>query len=295
MERTTAAALAPPPAVADPPPASTGPGPALPRAPIRARIAEFCLVAVGEAKPTKGAGGRRRRRPPRLCAAAGCSNELGKDAAKYCSRTCANAVRLPRRPAGQCVVCAKPCATKIALVCSGICRDELIRRRAAGQHRHTPEFTARVQRLWDDGLTNAAIAEQVGVTKGCIVGLVHRLGFPARSNPAKPKPTKVKRERPRSPPPSFRWKSDPTRRTPPHVPTQAVGKRIDAAARSAVAPIKVLGTPGTGCQFPISERPWRICDAPRVPNRAGSMRLGPYCAECSRRCLRQSCGVSGDA
>jgi hypothetical protein len=255
-----------------------GPDPALPRAPIRARNAEFSVVAAGEAKPTEGVRG--------VCARDGCDRPLSGTQRRFCSIRCSTARRTEQ---GCCLICGKVAFSRYALICSMACRSELIRRRG-GRHVWSPEFVAKVQSLWGEGLSCSKIGARLGVTKCVIIGLARRLALPARENPIKPAAKakapprpRARRAAPAKAPRSMHWKSDPARRTPP-VPIPAVGKRIEAAARSAATPIKVDGIPGTGCQFPVSERPWIVCDAPRVPNRAGSTQLGPYCAACSRRC-----------
>jgi len=277
-------------APARPPPPPMGPAPALTRAPIRAGE-KILRRDAREAKPTaKGSG---EAPPVRRCGRDGCDKPLRWGQVKYCSITCSTA---RRTETGHCVVCKKPAFSRYALICSMTCRTELIRQRGY-RHVHPPEFVAKVEVLWGEGLSTSKIGERLGVSKCVIIGLARRLALPPRENPiktakAKPVPTSSRRRpvaagaacpapKPRAnlgtseraasgPPPSFRWKSDATRKR--------------AVAPVALPAVRVVDIPGTGCQFPLSMRPWRVCDAPRVPSRAGSTRLGPYCADCSRRC-----------
>jgi hypothetical protein len=67
----------------------------------------------------------------------------------------------------------------------------------------------------------------------------------------------------------------------PRAPTRrAIQLRAAAEAARVAKPIRVcLDTmPGDGCQFPIAENPWRVCDDPRVPATPAATRLSPYCA-----------------
>lgn len=47
----------------------------------------------------------------------------------------------------------------------------------------TVEMCDRLSALWADGLSGAAIARQLGVSKNAVVGKAHRIGLPARQSP----------------------------------------------------------------------------------------------------------------
>jgi len=46
-----------------------------------------------------------------------------------------------------------------------------------------PEVIARLRELWDQGLSGAQIAAQMGMTKNAVLGLTNRNGFPPRPSP----------------------------------------------------------------------------------------------------------------
>lgn len=49
----------------------------------------------------------------------------------------------------------------------------------------TPERTAALIALWDEGLPTAEIGTRLGITKNAVIGKVHRLGLTKRASPIK--------------------------------------------------------------------------------------------------------------
>lgn len=49
----------------------------------------------------------------------------------------------------------------------------------------TPEITAALIALWDEGLPTAEIGQRLGITKNAVIGKVHRLGLTKRASPIK--------------------------------------------------------------------------------------------------------------
>ncbi|MBM3554435.1 MAG: global cell cycle regulator GcrA-like protein [Alphaproteobacteria bacterium] len=49
----------------------------------------------------------------------------------------------------------------------------------------TDEKVGQLTKLWDEGLSTAAIGERLGITKNAVVGKAHRLGLPPRLSPVK--------------------------------------------------------------------------------------------------------------
>lgn len=58
----------------------------------------------------------------------------------------------------------------------------------------TPQVTAILIALWDEGLTTSKIGERLGITKNAVIGKVHRLGLPKRVVVAARKPLIKKAE-----------------------------------------------------------------------------------------------------
>ena len=51
----------------------------------------------------------------------------------------------------------------------------------------TEALKTELARLWHEGLSTAAIARQIGQTKGATIGMAHRMALPRRENPVKPR------------------------------------------------------------------------------------------------------------
>lgn len=60
----------------------------------------------------------------------------------------------------------------------------------------TPEITASLIALWEEGLPTAEIGQRLGVTKNAVIGKVHRLGLAKRQSPIKGGPPRGKRKKP---------------------------------------------------------------------------------------------------
>jgi GcrA cell cycle regulator len=110
----------------------------------------------------------------------------------------------------------------------------------------TDEKIQQLSKLWDEGLSTAAIGERLGITKNAVVGKAHRLGLPARPSPVK------RRMEMRPPPP------------PPQL--------VLAPPPKPVVPGSYKGPT---CQWPIGhprETGFRFCGAPSHPGK-------PYCTQ----------------
>jgi predicted nucleic acid-binding Zn ribbon protein len=293
---------------AEPPPAAMVPSPRLlarpysgPAAPIQP------LVAAVQGTGAKGQGGHiplcQRRGctsyvtpGARFCgpaceravwAPAGgceiCGKPIGPYATRFCSQQCRGASR--RVPVQRCRVCGSPTTSREALLCSDACRG-IWRQREHSPY--APGFIARVEELTGRGLSRAAVGELLHCGKNVIVGVCRRYQI------GKPKPNPVKRQYPavhkkRAPgavkaPRSLHWRPAPVVKRARNVPSRAIAVRVALASLRQSEKIRVDTMPGEGCQFPISENPWRVCDQPRVPSSPNATRLSPYCAEHCARC-----------
>jgi hypothetical protein len=130
------------------------------------------------------------------------------------------------------------------------------------------------------------VAEALGVGKNVISGVCWRFHI------GKPMPNPVKRSYPKRAAPAARaprWAPLPAAKPPKPIKPPAARKtrvrskaqiaiRVQQAALCEASVIRVDTMPGEGCQFPISENPWRVCDAPRAPSSLEATRLSPYCA-----------------
>lgn len=60
----------------------------------------------------------------------------------------------------------------------------------------TQERVAKLERLWQEGLTTAEIGRALGISKNAVVGKAHRLRLPSRQSPIRreAKPAPVVRE-----------------------------------------------------------------------------------------------------
>lgn len=56
----------------------------------------------------------------------------------------------------------------------------MIARRINARDTWTPERLEQLTLLWDKGATAATIGRRIGVTKGAVIGKVHRLGLVPR-------------------------------------------------------------------------------------------------------------------
>jgi hypothetical protein len=179
------------------------------------------------------------------------------------------------KPWAACLICGAKASGKFAKTCGdSACRQALGQN---SRHWNPEELREKVRHLWEvEGKKGVEIAALVGRSKNVIAGLCRRMKLTKRETGRWPRDYKPKEERPAAPAkprPAARVK--PVQRATAHV-NQTIPTRIAAAKIKIVSPVRVVTTPGTGCQFPISENPWRICDQPRVPNehRPG---MSPYC------------------
>jgi hypothetical protein len=180
----------------------------------------------------------------------------------------------------------------------------------------TDEAIAHLRRLWGEGLSTNAIAQQMHMTKNAVVGKAHRLGLSARPNPIK------RRVDGAAPPPPSRPKAPkltelvtlqaPTQPAVPVIldpepqtlalPTTryGIGGRLVGLSKNArreamvgrtladVAPTAAPQLPtrtrlGDGCRFvtDATRGKQRFCDEPciRRPSRGGDISYSSYCAE----------------
>lgn len=160
----------------------------------------------------------------------------------------------------------------------------------------TPKAIERVHSMRAEGASASVIGARLGVSKGCISGMLDRLKVPSPNPPVhrpgacygpKPKPpTKTKPQPlPRAPatlPPLVSALAKP--RAAPVPPRRAIPAPIPPpAARPVIAAPAPLPKPDPTprasageCCWPISDRPYRYCDAPTFG------RL-PYCDAHAKR------------
>jgi hypothetical protein len=109
----------------------------------------------------------------------------------------------------------------------------------------TDADTARLRVLWDDGLTTAAIARDLGRSKSSIVGKAHRLDLD-------PRPSPIFRDGERQP---LKPRVDRPHRSVSTLP----------ALKSVPMPVVIVAPimAADGCRFlSMDSRPWIYCDAP---------------------------------
>jgi hypothetical protein len=172
------------------------------------------------------------------------------------------------------------------MLCSPACRWTYCARLPSP---YTAGFLRRVEELIGQGISRSKVAEILGSKKTIVSGVCWRYGFKAAVMPRPERKPKPERAAPAARAP--RWAPRPSAKPAkpakqPRVPSRReVADRLKAEALREAAPIRVsLDTmPGSGCQFPISDAPWRVCDDPRVPSSPAAMRLSPYCAVHVRR------------
>lgn len=127
-----------------------------------------------------------------------CGKAINHRSKGYCSPECA---RIARFPIPKCTVCGADCQRGLKC-CSDECRAKVIRARS----QYTDEFMAKLRELLASGQkTRQQIAEELGITKGSLVGLMFRHQL---HNVAPPRPrATVSQFRPSNPRPSYRrWK-----------------------------------------------------------------------------------------
>lgn len=147
------------------------------------------------------------------------------------------------------------------------------------------ETKATLTDLWVQGVRTAAIAAQMGMSKGQIIGQAHRLDLPARPSPIKrdappaPAKSRVVRQQSLPPLPSFQltnpvqWEKWPTERdTAPPAIMQIIALP-PAEARPASAPVYV--SPTRRCAFPL----WGDKDRPTHKYCGDPVDRGSYCVE----------------
>jgi len=151
----------------------------------------------------------------------------------------------------------------------------------------TPEVCAKFRELWDAGLPTKEIGVRIGVSKSAVIGKAHRLNFPPRPSPIKPKGSGA---RPRH----IREAYVPLapREKPLPVFTPIAKKPIAQPAVRVVAPApvkievarQVYGRV-TECCWPIGEprrAGFRFCCEPSKPG-------APYChTHCAQAYVRKS-------
>lgn len=140
--------------------------------------------------------------------------------------------------------------------------------------KHPPELIALARKLWDEGLSAAAIAQHMGLTKGVISGISDRNDFPARPIPPK---FRNAPKRARKPTPNGK-------RRPETLLAAQLRSHAGLVARTtaAVRMPEVHIAAARGCQYPAwsdDEKPTHLyCDAP-IAN-------GSYCEAHAAKCFR---------
>lgn len=142
----------------------------------------------------------------------------------------------------------------------------------------TPALEKRLEDLWHEGLSTAAIGRKIGFSKNAVVGKVHRLGLPGRPSPIAERLTDEQREARR-----IRRENLATlpalglerpRQTGPSVP---MARTLDIPPAPRLLPEKIGRV--VDCCWPIGE-PGRVgfhfCGCKSAPGR-------PYCEEHHRR------------
>lgn len=124
----------------------------------------------------------------------------------------------------------------------------LIGRRNGHVSPWTGERDALLARLWAEGYSASAIAEQimdVDVSRCAVIGRVHRLNLPARKarQPARRKPYQRRNGVPKPPPPQ-------PPKPPPPPPGEPKMRRL-----------KLVDLKPTSCRWPIGEGPFLFCGA----------------------------------
>lgn len=125
----------------------------------------------------------------------------------------------------------------------------------------TGERINALRHLWGEGCPTAEIAARLGLTKGQVIGKVHRLSLPVRPNPALPRATPVEAA---------------TQPNPHAVPrmTAYAPRAVPAMPPRAAGALAIAYPAEMTCQWPSGDPrgavPWSFCGAPR---RAGT----PYC------------------
>jgi GcrA cell cycle regulator len=137
----------------------------------------------------------------------------------------------------------------------------------------------RLRKLWDEGLSTAAIGRQLGVTKNAVVGKAHRLRLPQRESPirytSEPRPRKPRT--PRVAKDSLPLLACLSGSAPPPAPLKVYVPRIrhPEAPMALPTPAKsVFVSPPKPCCWPLGDpkdkENFRFCDEPSKFGR-------PYC------------------
>jgi hypothetical protein len=186
-----------------------------------------------------------------------CGDRLKRSARQFCSMACR--ARVTSVEPATCRVCGRPTMARHVMLCSPACRHAYSARKSSP---YAADFLRRVEDLIGQGLSRGKVAEALGVGKNVISGVCWRFHIgkplPAAKPPKPIKPPAARKTRVRS--------------------KAQIAIRVQQAALCEASVIRVDTMPGEGCQFPISENPWRVCDAPRAPSSLEATRLSPYCA-----------------
>ncbi len=157
----------------------------------------------------------------------------------------------------------------------------------------TPERLAMLRTEWATGASTAEIGRRMGISKGAVIGKVHRMGLPAREAPANIAKQKSRAVVARPAARSNRelpTLSD-TRAASPLRSRAATISGVSSAVERRVSSLPVENLPGAvaetpprrvfsdkQCQYITSsaDRVHRFCEAPVVENAKGC--ASPYCA-----------------
>lgn len=267
------------------PPGADGTEPVAARANL-STPAQDNFAAIGERPKGAKTGRRGPVNPTMACCRRGCPNQVKRPDRKFCCSRCAFLARETKR---YCEVCGKELTpTQRAggkqLTCSRYCGNQIADRSLE----HDEAFREHVRRAWcEEHKTDTEIGNELGCSKNVIVGVRRRMGLPKRPSgrwpadyvPKEQRPTMAARKRP----PPARKRPQRRKPRPPGAPkietrhgTSVVKSRLANALVREASPIRVRNVPGNGCQYPVSENPWRICDDPRV-SPPDKLALSAYC------------------
>lgn len=93
-----------------------------------------------------------------------------------------------------CVTCGKQLVHDQRVACSRECAGHMAGA-APGVTKYDPDVKRLIAQRWRDGVVASAIGVEFDMTKNAVIGLVHRMGLPARSSPIGFKPDGAPRKR----------------------------------------------------------------------------------------------------
>lgn len=146
----------------------------------------------------------------------------------------------------------------------------------------TDSVRADVQRLWATGLSTAKIGAELGITKGSVIGIAHRLGLPGRPSPIRPRARPVPIKIVPTLVDLVGGDAVPKPRKPPVVPTVAAAHRCqwpmwrDEVRRPPRPPVFCEAQTVWGCSYCPAHARVAFMKLPHREGRDGWVRLGPF-------------------